>query len=387
MTSASRTSSGLKMLLLLSCWMIAGITAKDAPTTRFGLKNSSICLQVKNSPPYHQLMWLFNEQAIVFDQKIIPKYKDKVTYDLEDHSLCINKLAENDSGIYKLVFLGAEYKTLKEFSRLIVEETVPRPVMRMSGLHSNLSDASCNVTVNCSIGDEWVWSACDAEGCATSRRSLRKVNISVFTEDGSVVCRGDNNVSTSRASEGTEATCLRKPDPEHQETSGPPDVIAIVIIIVACVSLCAFAVCVAKRLFPTQHHQRQGETPAARITRSRPVEAKSQSVSGVSTSSSSSSSSSSSEAEACCEHVGASQPCQTISQTISQTSSPREESGSINTVYSVLSIVTSSLGKDPERHKTTQETKTSQHATLDEEEDINTLYSVLQIPQKSQHHQ
>ena len=54
----------------------------------------------------------------------------------------------------------------------------------------------------------------------------------------------------------------------------------------------------------------------------------------------------------------------------------------MNTVCSVLSTVTSSLGKsgggvDTERHKTTQETSTSQYVTLEEEEDINTLYSVF----------
>ncbi|XP_062422282.1 uncharacterized protein LOC134133019, partial [Pungitius pungitius] len=80
------------------------------------------------------------------------------------------------------------------------------PVMRMSALPSNLSAALCDITVNCSIGEEWAWSVCDVEGCRTSQRSNRKVVINIFTDDTSVVCRGKNNVSVSNVSESREAT-------------------------------------------------------------------------------------------------------------------------------------------------------------------------------------
>ncbi|XP_062422287.1 uncharacterized protein LOC119221785 [Pungitius pungitius] len=64
----------------------------------------------------------------------------------------------------------------------------------MSALPSNLSAALCDITVNCSIGEEWAWSVCDVEGCRTSQRSNRKVVINIFTDDTSVVCRGKNVV-------------------------------------------------------------------------------------------------------------------------------------------------------------------------------------------------
>ncbi|XP_068584439.1 uncharacterized protein si:ch1073-220m6.1 [Cebidichthys violaceus] len=374
------------MLLLLSCLMIAGITAKDTQTTHYRLKNGSMCLQVEESPPYLQDTWLFNKEAIFLGKDITPKYKDKVKYDPSNHSLCINNLTETDSGIYTFSFFNSDFKDLKETHKLIVEETVPRPVMRMSALHSNLSAGLCNITVNCSIRDGWVWSVCDGEGCRTSQRSLRKVNITIFTDNRSIVCSGNNHVSTSNVYENTEAMCLRKPNPEHEETSEPPTVIVIVTVIAVFVSLSAFAVCVVKGLFSTKYNRHQVETPAARITQSQQVEAKPQSVSSVSASSSS-------QAEACYENVDATQPCQTSSPTISL----REELGSkqsqeVNTVYSVLPAVTSSLGKsdggiDTERHKTTQETSSSKYVPLDEEEDIDTLYSVLQMPKKPQHHQ
>ncbi|XP_075948651.1 uncharacterized protein LOC142950875 [Anarhichas minor] len=372
----------LLLLLLLSCWMIAGMTAKDPPTTHYREKNGSMCLQVEESPPHHQPTWFFYEDAIVFAKNITAKYKDKVDYNPSDQSLCINKLTETDSGIYTFVFVNSELKNSKETHELIVEETVPRPVVRMSTLHSNLSAGLCNITVNCSIRDEWAWSFCDGEGCRTSQRSLRKVNITIFTDNRSIVCSGNNHVSTSNVSESTEATCLRKPNPDHEETSEPPTVIVTVTAIALCVSLCAFAVCVVKGLSSTEYNQHQAEAPAAQITQSQQEEAKPQSVSSGSTSSSS-------QAEACYENVDATQPCQTSSPTIS----PREESGSqrsqkVDTVYSVLPAVTSSLGKtdggvDTERHETTQETSRSKYVPLEQEEHIDTLYSVLQLPKKA----
>ncbi|XP_068443714.1 uncharacterized protein si:ch1073-220m6.1 [Clinocottus analis] len=379
------------MLLLLSCWMIAGITAKDPPTTHYRLKNGSICIQVEISSQYTQLTWLFNEDAVVLDNNITRKFKDKVIYDPSNHSLCITKLAETDSGIYTFSFFNSDFKRIQDDHRLIVQETVPRPVMRMTGLHYNLSAGSCNITVNCSVGDEWVWSVCDGEGCRTSQRSRRKLNISITTDGGSIVCSGNNDASSSSVSQGTEATCLRKPHPEHKETPKPATVIVIGTSVVVCVALCAFAVCVAKRLCSTQHNQQQRETPAAGTTQCQPVEAKPRSVSRVSRVSSSS------QAEACYENVEAAQPPRPTS---SPTISPREESASeqsleVKTVYGVLSTVTSSLGKSggggvgTERLKATQETSTSQYVTLqeeeeEEEEDINTLYSVLQMPKKLQ---
>ncbi|KAM6894243.1 uncharacterized protein PEZ65_021935 [Lycodopsis pacificus] len=382
-------------------FVLRRMTAKDPPTTHYREKNGSMCLRVEESPPHHQPTWLFNEEAIALEKHSTPKYKDKVDYNPSNHSLCINNLTETDSGIYMFSFLNYEYKSSKETHKLIVEEgaskqphafmyllgpvvaeTVPRPVMRMSGLHSNLSAGLCNITVNCSIRDEWVWSFCDGEGCRTSQRSLRKVNITIFTDNTSIVCSGNNHVSTSKVSESTEAMCLRKPNPDHEETSEPPTGLVIVTVIALCVSLCAFAVCVVKGLSSTEYNQHQAEAPAARITQSQQVEAKPHSVSSVSTSSSS-------QAEACYENVDAAQPCQSSSPTIS----PREELGSqrsqkVDTVYSVLPAVTPSLGKsdggvDTERHETTQATSRSKYVPLEEEEHIDTLYSVLQLPRKA----
>ncbi|KAL6118425.1 uncharacterized protein ACO6RY_03227 [Pungitius sinensis] len=339
------------MLLLLSCWVVAAITAKGSTELHYGRINSSLCLRVKHSPPHEHDKWLFNGEAIAFSEKITTKYKDKVSYYPINHSICINKLTETDSGIYTFSFLDSSNKDLKETHRLNVEETVPRPVMRMSALASNLSAALCDITVNCSIGEEWAWSVCDVAGCRTSQRSNRKVVINIFTDDTSVVCRGKNNVSVSNVSESREATCLMNPE----ETSDPPSVVVIGTMVAVCVSLCVFVLVVANGLLPTGCRGHQGGAPAARIAQSQQAEASPPPEWRVSTSSSS-------QTEACYVNVEDPPPRQTSSPIVG----PREETGS------------------PQGDGGGQEASGSQGAPPPgEEEHINSLYSVLQAPKRS----
>ncbi|XP_029310532.1 uncharacterized protein LOC115023582 [Cottoperca gobio] len=373
LTLRANNLSRLKMLLLLSCWIIAGITTEVPPMRHYRVKNSSLCLPVVTSPPYQQDTWSFNKNVIVLDKNITPNYKDKVYYNPGNQSLCIKKITETDRGIYTFTFIhliNSTFQTSTETHRLIVEETVPRPVIRLSRLHSNLSAEFCNIAVNCSIRDDWVRSVCD-NNCITSQRSLFwKFNIIILTDGRSVVCIGSNHVSTTNVSVSIEAMCFGK-------SNHPPTVIFIVIVV--CVALCAFAFCVAMGFFSTQYCHNQ--TSTAQMIQSQPAEAQPNSVPRVSTSSSS-------QAEASYENVAAPQPCQTSSPTVS----PREESEQsqkVDTFYSVLHTpkVTSSQGEsgDTKGHTDIQEAPTSQYVTLDETEhpaQIDTVYSVLQKPKK-----
>ncbi|XP_070786304.1 uncharacterized protein [Enoplosus armatus] len=202
-----RILSGMKMLLLLSCWIIAGITAEGPPTRHYRVKNSSLCLHVGKPPGYlPPTTWLFNEKVIVVNEDISPNYTDKVVYNPKNLSLCINQLTERDSGIYKVTII-VKFVQRTESHRLIVEETVPTPALWMSVMRSNLSAGFCNITVNCSIWDDWVWSVCDGDSCRTPQRSFRRVNITISADNRFIVCSGNNHVSTSNVSESINATC------------------------------------------------------------------------------------------------------------------------------------------------------------------------------------
>ncbi|KAI4808395.1 hypothetical protein KUCAC02_000457 [Chaenocephalus aceratus] len=308
------------MFLLLSfTWIIAGITAEIPPAMHYRVKNSSLCLHIK-PPGYQVYEWLFEKDIIVHSKNIKTKYKDKVYYNPKNGSLCITKLNETDSGTYSLSFINSNDERAIETHKLIVEETVPRPFIRSSPLHFNLSADPCNITVNCSVQGDWVCSVCDNNSCTISQRSLfSKVNITIFLHNRVIVCSGNNNVTKSNVSESMEGMCFGKSNPEPEVTLKLH--IVILICIALCVSLCAFAVCVPKRLFQTECNQKQ--TSPARIIQSQPAEEQSNSVPRVSSSTSS---------QAWYENVDDALPCQTSSPNIS----PREELGSkreVDTVY------------------------------------------------------
>ncbi|KAI3355187.1 hypothetical protein L3Q82_018043 [Scortum barcoo] len=111
----------MKMLLLLCCWIIAGITAEDPPMKHYRMKNSLLCLNIGKSPPYNQLTWLFNDTAVFVNHEVRSNYTDKMDYYPSNFSLCINKVTETDSGIYKVTFLDSAYKAFVETHRLFVE--------------------------------------------------------------------------------------------------------------------------------------------------------------------------------------------------------------------------------------------------------------------------
>ncbi|XP_034006003.1 uncharacterized protein si:ch1073-220m6.1 [Trematomus bernacchii] len=354
------------MFLLLSfTWIIAGITAEIPPAMHYRVKNSSICLHIK-PPGYQEYEWLFEKELIVFSKNIKTKYKDKVYYNPKNGSLCITKLNETDSGTYSLSFINSDDERAIETHKLIVEETVPRPVIESSPLHFNLYADPCNITVNCSIQGDWVCSVCDNNSCITSQRSLfSKVNITIFLHNRVIVCSGNNNISKSNVSESMEGMCVGKSNPESEVTLKLH--IVVLICIALCVSLCAFAVCVAKRLFQTECNQKQ--TSPARIIQSQPAEEEPNSVPRVSSSSSN---------QAWYENVDDALPCQTSSPNIS----PREELGSkreVDTVYSVLERhnTTSHQGKSSEEtigHQAKHEATTSQ----EQPSQVDTVYSLLQ---------
>ncbi|CAK6976572.1 uncharacterized protein si:ch1073-220m6.1 [Scomber scombrus] len=379
------------MFLLLS-FIIGGITAEDSPVMHYCLKNSSICLHPQKPPPYFNSRWEFAKKVIASGTLINPNYTNKVDYEPKNLTLCVRELTERDSGIYRVSFDDSNFNVFSNSHRVIVQEAVPTPVIRMSVQHSNLSASLCNVTVNCSIQADWAWSVCDDDGCKTYRRSLSKVNISIYTEKRTVVCSGNNHVSMNNVSKNIEETC-RKSNTEHKEAS--PPTIKILVIIIAHLGFLALGIFVflAIRCFSTRNIHHQTQTSNAELTRCQPVETQPQGSvprPRVSTSSS--------QADNTYENVDALCDSQTRNPTIHPNEeSCAQQSQTVDTVYSVLQAPTvtepqgqSDSSKDTKGHKKTQEALES--VRLDEAEQIrqiDTVYSVLKKPKslKSQHHQ
>ncbi|XP_028285112.1 uncharacterized protein LOC114450888 [Parambassis ranga] len=356
--------SRLNMFLLLICWIITGIMAEDSTFIHYGLKHSSVCLHVQKNPPYTRGQWKFGKTFIASDAEMNPTYTAKVVY-RGNGSLCINELTDRNAGTYEFSFFS-NWTELTETHMVIVEEKVPEPVIRMSGLQFNLSAGLCNFTVNCSVQHEWLSSVCEADGCRTSQRSFSKVNITISTNNRSVVCRGNNHVSTNNVT-GNIDVCFSKSDPEPEEEPQHHNV--IIILIALCVFLCGCVVFVVKCCSPRTCYKKEH---TAQIIQSQPIETQPRAQPRASTSSS--------HSEASYENVD-------ILQEPSQTSSPRQELGSVqsqkvDTVYSILQ-----RPKDTKGNENIQVAVPSQSVTPVETQhpvQVETVYSMLKKPKRGQ---
>ncbi|XP_029381639.1 uncharacterized protein LOC115058455 isoform X1 [Echeneis naucrates] len=414
-------------MFLLSFFILAGVMAVDSEVTHYQLKNNPLCLHVSKPEKYKRGEWTFAENLVADNDEINPKFTDKVVYNRQNFSLCLKNLTDADTGIYKLALKTVNLTSVSETHRVIVQENVPKPVIKMSVQHSNLSVGTCNITVNCSIQDDWVWSVCVKDSCTTSQKSLSKVNISISTNYRTVFCSGNNYVSTNNVSESIATMCkytilflntnitytvllyryklvlvdffyyiltrhyllivccffpgfsksIAENDKEAEnKTSQSPFVVIIVFVVSLC--LCAFMAFMAKKI-SSECNQHQEQASTSQFIRSQPLDSELQPEPRCSTSSS--------EAEASYENVDT-----------TQTSNVRETlecvpSETVDTVYSILQAQNlmpppgkGDSSKDAKGHKTTRGVSTSQPVTVDKPEppaQTESLYSVLQ-PTKSE---
>ncbi|XP_067381121.1 uncharacterized protein si:ch1073-220m6.1 isoform X3 [Channa argus] len=261
-----------------------------------------------------------------------------------------------------------------------VADHVPTPVIKMSVLRSNLSARSCNISVNCSIQEGWLSSVCDEDSCITSLKSLKKVNITISTDNRTVVCSGSNHVSESNVSESKDTTCFTITNPAYPEEL--PEHLVIVIAFIVSLFVFAIIIFVTKKLSSTKSNQ--GQTSTSHLIQNQQLEAQSQPEPRVSTSSFN-------RAEAAYENVDAIHP--------NQTSSTRGQLGSassqkVDTVYSILqrpkvtpALVTADSSNNTKRHHNTEQSSASYSAnplTAKQAMQIDTVYSLLQRPKKSE---
>ncbi|XP_015258246.1 PREDICTED: SLAM family member 9-like [Cyprinodon variegatus] len=201
------TMDALKCVFLLCFWSFTGVTSTDSPVMLYGLRNGSVCLHVRKTPSHTKGDWMFGETVITNGNEINPNYKGRVTFSPKNLTLCINQLRVKDTGIFTFSYLKNFTRTSESY-QVIVEDIVPRPVMILTPENpSNISMGFCNFTVNCSIQHVWLSSNCNKDGCTTTQRSLKNFNISIHTDNSTVTCSGNNNVSTNNISEKISAIC------------------------------------------------------------------------------------------------------------------------------------------------------------------------------------
>lgn len=58
-------------------------------------------MAVRENPHQEMAMkWMTDDNVIVVSEEVSPEYKERVDYNSTDHSLCLRKLEQTDTGIY-----------------------------------------------------------------------------------------------------------------------------------------------------------------------------------------------------------------------------------------------------------------------------------------------
>ncbi|KAF7229937.1 uncharacterized protein [Nothobranchius furzeri] len=376
------TAGALKMLFVLSIWIFTGVLAEEPTVQYYQLKHSSVCLHVNNTPPYQNAEWTFAGNILTVGKDLDPVHERKMDFNPANLTLCIKNLTNADSGIYRSSIVS-NFKKIAVVHQVIVEEMVPKPVITLTPEHrSNLSAASCRIRANCSIQDHWLWSLCDENGCETSQMSFSKLNITLFSDNSTAVCIGNNHVSTKSHSVSIATKCFRISDSEANEVSTLSN--TNIIIIILCVIFFGFCIAFTYILCSKSCNSNQGTSSALLIENG---QLERQPRSGPRTSTSSSGS----EADPSYENVDTPGLGGSI---VPGEGQDFREGQRADTIYSIpqapVSRVKFERSKDTSVNK--DEQTTSESATQNQDQSLtqaDTVYTMLQMPKnlKAQHHQ
>ncbi|XP_060940535.1 uncharacterized protein LOC133018233 [Limanda limanda] len=149
-----------------------------------------------------QSFMVLNLLYYAIKSKISDRYKERVEIFLQNHSLLLKNVQQNDSGSYIAGVFGDDNTYVGKYS-----VTVQDPVSLVNGtvdIHSNSSD-SCDLTVTCSSQDSHHITStfrCDTNTCSQEGGERSKVTTSgaslrvYLSEAFSVICSHSNQVSS-----------------------------------------------------------------------------------------------------------------------------------------------------------------------------------------------
>uniref|UniRef100_A0A3Q2FUL0 Immunoglobulin domain-containing protein n=1 Tax=Cyprinodon variegatus TaxID=28743 RepID=A0A3Q2FUL0_CYPVA len=166
--------------------------------TRFVKKGSDLLLDVDTTAIQKGFVftWKCNSDVVVVfldgsEPSVKGKYQGRASFFKQNFSVVISNVQHEDSGNYIATATGDKEKNVADY-RVIVQVS---PVK----LTVNSSDTQyCNFTATCKVVDSKVGGIyqCDNQTCrALSKPDVKDSLLTVYVQEGSVVCNHRNNVS------------------------------------------------------------------------------------------------------------------------------------------------------------------------------------------------
>ncbi|XP_062285705.1 CD48 antigen-like [Scomber scombrus] len=186
-------------------------TGSSAVTTVFVQKGKDLHLDVNKPviiPEAAEFRWTVNNSQNVVrlfpdkTTKILDSYKGRVEFSVQNHSLILKNVKQNDSGDYTSLITGDKNQPVTEY-KVVIQDPVS-PVQLSVNSVSN-STESCNLTVTCSTEDSLISSTfrcdnqtCNQEGGEQSEVITSGSSLHVYLFNYFIICNHSNQVSWTR---------------------------------------------------------------------------------------------------------------------------------------------------------------------------------------------
>uniref|UniRef100_A0A3Q2CXS2 Immunoglobulin subtype domain-containing protein n=1 Tax=Cyprinodon variegatus TaxID=28743 RepID=A0A3Q2CXS2_CYPVA len=206
--------------------------ALTSSETRFVKKGSDLLLDVdtKGIQQGDDFTWKCNSIFVVKfyygnEPSVFGQYQGRASFFKQNYSVVIRNVQHEDSGNYKARAAGdeeerivADYTVIHPIMKSITSFLFPDPVSPVNLTINSLDAHYCNFTATCKVVDSEVSGIyqCYNQTCrALNKPDVKDSLLTVYVQEGSVVCNHSNNVSWTNDAQPFVSLCKNKPGGRH----------------------------------------------------------------------------------------------------------------------------------------------------------------------------
>ncbi|XP_047445810.1 T-lymphocyte surface antigen Ly-9-like isoform X3 [Mugil cephalus] len=203
----------------------------SAVTDGFVKRGDEVLLEVMDdaTKEFDLFVWTFNTSKVLViyspggKPRVSESYTGRVEFSVENYSVKLKNLQDDDSGVYTARVVGDKEQTVAKYM-----VTVQGPVspVDLNPDSVSISSDSCNLTVTCSTEDSHISSTftCDTKTCSQEGGDQSKItnsgaSLRVHLINDAIICNHSNQVSWTQKKTQTQDLC-----PLHAGSSAVTDV-------------------------------------------------------------------------------------------------------------------------------------------------------------------
>ncbi|XP_047446572.1 SLAM family member 5-like isoform X1 [Mugil cephalus] len=197
----------MSLSVILGLMLCIEAPGSSAVTDVFVKRGEDVLLEVMDdaTKKFDFFIWKFNIINVLVGYSpgrkptVSKGYTGRVEFSVENYSVKLKYLQDDDSGVYEAQVTGDKEQTIAKY--MVTVQGPVSPVDLNPDSVSNSSD-SCNLTVTCSTEDSHISSTftCDTKTCSQEGGDQSKVtnsgaSLRVHLLNGTIICNHSNQVS------------------------------------------------------------------------------------------------------------------------------------------------------------------------------------------------